>query len=126
MEHEFNCISCPFGCLLKVKVEGAELVSISGNRCKRGVTYAKQEATDPRRVFSTVVAVEGGVIDCVPVKLTAPVKKEHIFSVLGEVKKLKLRAPVAFGQRILENVDGDPNIAWVATRAIAARGEKHG
>lgn len=123
MEHEFNCITCPFGCLLKVNVQGSEVVGITGNRCRRGEAYAKQEATDPRRSFSTTVAVQGGVLDCVPVKLTRPVKKAHIRAVAHAVQSLCVQAPVAFGQCIMENVDNDPDIKWVATREVPARGQ---
>lgn len=115
-EQNFHCITCPFGCMLNVIIKDQEVTHVEGHRCKRGVAYAQQEAIDPRRVFSTVVPVEGGILDCVPVKLTAPVKKAHVLKVAREVQSLTLKAPVDYGQVIMENVDGEPGVSWIAIR----------
>ena len=42
---ELICIMCPKGCRLTVDDD----LNVSGNSCVRGVTYGKQEVTDPRR-----------------------------------------------------------------------------
>ena len=39
-----TCIRCPRGCQLEVAVEDGAVVSVAGNACKRGETYAKTEA----------------------------------------------------------------------------------
>ena len=33
---ELTCICCPMGCALSVEMDGNQVVSISGNTCKRG------------------------------------------------------------------------------------------
>ena len=30
------CIGCPMGCELNVEIEGKQVVSVTGNTCKRG------------------------------------------------------------------------------------------
>ena len=39
---EVTCINCPVGCRMKVTMEGGTVVSVTGNQCKRGATYARQ------------------------------------------------------------------------------------
>ena len=45
MTKTMNCITCPRGCLLTVEFEGNKVLSVSGNVCKRGVTFAEGEIT---------------------------------------------------------------------------------
>ena len=35
-----TCIGCPMGCLMTVEMENGEVVSVTGNTCKRGDDYA--------------------------------------------------------------------------------------
>ena len=45
---ELTCISCPLGCPLKVETDGAgQVVSVTGNTCKRGEAYGRKEVTAP-------------------------------------------------------------------------------
>lgn len=40
-ERQMTCIICPMGCSITVKMEGEEILEISGNTCKRGAAYAE-------------------------------------------------------------------------------------
>ena len=44
-----TCISCPMGCPITVEMEGEEIISVTGNTCKRGEVYARKEVTNPYR-----------------------------------------------------------------------------
>ena len=46
-----TCISCPMGCSVTVEMNGNEVVSVSGNTCRRGEVYARKEVgrSDPHR-----------------------------------------------------------------------------
>lgn len=46
---ELICIGCPLGCSLTVSMEGAEVVSVTGNTCKRGDVYARKEVSQPNQ-----------------------------------------------------------------------------
>lgn len=42
-----TCISCPMGCPITVEMEDGQVVSVTGNTCKRGDIYARKEVTNP-------------------------------------------------------------------------------
>ena len=44
---ELTCIGCPMGCPLTVTMEAGEVISVTGNTCKRGDVYARKEVTNP-------------------------------------------------------------------------------
>ena len=45
---ELTCISCPLGCPLKVETdEQGQVVSVTGNTCKRGEKKRKKEVLQP-------------------------------------------------------------------------------
>ena len=99
MEKEMICIMCPMGCTLTVKQEG-DNIEVSGNACNRGVVFAKEELTCPKRIVTTSVKTEQGVKSC---KTSQPIPKELIFDCVKEVEKLRLSS-VKFGDVIIKNV----------------------
>jgi CxxC motif-containing protein len=103
-EKEITCIICPLGCKILIKTDGTKAKVIKGNKCKRGIEYALQEALDPRRMLTTSIVVKGGEWPLVSVKTSRSVPKEKIFSVLKEIKKTSVNAPVKFGQVLITNV----------------------
>ena len=114
---DITCIVCPIGCKITVKLDGKKVDLISGNKCKRGIEYAINEALDPRRMLTTSVLIENGEWPLISVKSSKPVPKENIFSILKEIKKTKVKAPVKTGQIIIKNVAG-VGIDILATKSI--------
>jgi CxxC motif-containing protein len=124
---EFICVACPLGCTLTVRLKAGELKSVSGNRCRRGVTYAEQEVVDPRRIVTTTVSLEGGRISLLPVKTRAPVPRDSARDVVRAAGAVVVRAPVHCGDTVLADVCGS-GVDLVATRSCevaegAAKGE---
>ena len=113
---EFICIACPLGCTLTVRTKGGELKSVSGNRCKRGVTYAKQEVTSPRRVVTTTVRIQGGPIGLLPVKTREPVARDSARDVVIAASRVVAVAPVHMGDTIVADVCGT-GVDLVAARS---------
>lgn len=113
------CITCPVGCTLEVTHEGKTLIKVDGNQCKKGIEYAENELTDPRRMVPTTVKVRGGVHPLVPVCTAAPFPKPRVFDLLAELRKVELQAPVKIGQVVLENALGT-GVDVVATRNLPA------
>jgi len=68
-------------------------------------------------MLTTSVFVNNGDWPLVSVKSSKPVPKEKIFSILNEIKKTKIDAPVKAGQTIIKNVS-DTNIDIIATRIV--------
>ena len=114
----FVCISCPMGCPLQLSHEGDKIEEVSGNECNRGAKYAKQEFVDPRRTFSTTIPIVRGVHARLPVKLSAPIKKDRLLEAMKEIRRLSTEAPVALGDVLLTNLLGEEGIDVVATRTM--------
>ncbi len=92
---------CPLGCELTVTIDG-ENVDVKGNSCNRGVVFAKEEVTNPKRIVTTSVKTEYGVKS---VKTTKPIPKSMIFDCIKEVEKLRLK-DAKYGDVIIKNVLG--------------------
>jgi len=94
------------GCSLEVTHEGKTVTKVTGNQCKKGLSYAEAEISDPRRMVTSTVRVLGGVHPLVPVYTAAPIPKPLIFDLLAALRRVQLQAPVQMGQVVLENALG--------------------
>lgn len=103
---ELICIGCPLGCPLKVEMEGNEVVSVTGNTCPRGDAYARKEVTNPTRIVTSTVRVNGGVRPVVAVKTKSDIPKSKIFEVMEAINQVEVTAPVAIGDVVLTDVAG--------------------
>ena len=67
-KRNLTCIGCPMGCALLVEMNGKEIISVTGNTCKKGAEYAVKEVTNPTRIVTTTVRVKNGSMPVVSVK----------------------------------------------------------
>ena len=130
-----TCIVCPIGCALEIKEND---LSVTGNKCPKGETYAIEELTAPKRtvtatckienntsstLINSVPRTEGSTCLCVnliprlPVKTSLPCPKELIPDLLNDIYKLKVSLPVKLGDVIIENWNGE-GFNVIATRSI--------
>ena len=117
MEQTVTCINCPVGCRMTVSLsETGEFLSVFGNSCPRGASYARQECTLPERMITAVIPVQGSSVP-LSVKTAAPVPKSLIPSVMRELGRLRVVMPVSAGQIILHDVLGTGSDI-VATRSL--------
>lgn len=105
-ERAFTCIVCPNGCVIETQIEDGKLLSLTGNKCKRGEEYVQQELTDPRRTIATTVPIDNASLPLCSVRLNRPIPKREIFHVMSEIAGVRLNAPVRIGQIVLKNVCG--------------------
>ena len=119
-EKNLICINCPMGCALTVRLENGSVVSVSGNTCKRGEDYAKKEVTNPTRIVTSTVRVNGGDAPVVSVKTKQDIPKGKIFDCMEAIKEVEVEAPVKIGDTILANVS-DTGVDIVATKSVAAK-----
>lgn len=98
-KRELTCIMCPLGCQLTVLKDG-DNITVTGNNCKRGEIFGKEEVTCPMRIVTSSVKTERGVRAC---KTSKPVPKSMIFEVMKEIEKLRLKS-VKFGEVVIKNV----------------------
>lgn len=116
-ERKLICIGCPMGCPLTVEIDGAEVVSVTGNTCKRGDVYARKEVTNPTRIVTSTVRVSGGDHEMVSVKTKEDIPKGKIFECVKALKGVEVQAPVHIGDVILEDVAGT-GVPIVATKNV--------
>ena len=114
---ELTCIGCPLGCALTVEMNNGEIVSITGNTCKRGEDYARKELTNPTRIVTSIVRVKNGKIPMVSVKTQSDIPKSKIFDCTKELQNVIMSAPVHIGDVIIKNVSGT-GVAIVATKNV--------
>ena len=103
---ELICIGCPMGCPVTVEMNGENVVSVTGNTCPRGDAYARKEVTNPTRIVTSTVKVEGGKVDMVSVKTKEDIPKGKIFECVKALKGITVEAPVHIGDVILKDVAG--------------------
>ena len=113
----YTCICCPLGCRIEVALdENGQVSEVSGYTCKRGADYAAQEAVAPERMVTAVLCVSG-CLEPVSVKTQRPVPKAAMKDVLAAVAALRLDAPVAAGDVLIEDVCGT-GVAVVSTKSV--------
>lgn len=116
-EKNLTCINCPMGCSLVVATEGDTVLGVSGNNCKFGDAYARKEITNPTRIVTSTIAVEGGNLRLVPVKTETAVPKGKIMECMKALKTICVSAPVGVGDVVVENV-ADTGVNIIATREV--------
>lgn len=103
-KRELICIGCPLGCPITVTMEATEVVKVEGNTCKRGDDYARKEVTNPTRIVTSTVMVEGGSDVTVAVKTRTDIPKDKIFDCMRALKGVVVHAPVRIGDVIVTDV----------------------
>ena len=111
------CIGCPLGCPLTVTIKNGEVTSVTGNTCPKGDAYARKEVTNPTRIVTSSVLVEGGTAPMVSCKTAADIPKGKIFEVTDALKSVVAKAPVVIGDVLLADVAGT-GVDIVATKNV--------
>lgn len=118
MIKELVCVSCPIGCMLTVELnDNNEVLSVTGNTCKRGEQYAKDECTNPVRMLTTTIKVSGGSLPVVPVKTSQPIPKGMMFECMKVINNEVVDAPVRMGDVLICNIC-DTGVDIVATNEV--------
>ena len=114
-----TCIGCPLGCAITVTMDGGNVVSITGNTCKRGADYGAKEVTHPTRIVTSTVCVKNGTIPMVSVKTAQDIPKEKIMDVMDCINQITVEAPVYIGDVLLSDVAAT-GVDIVATKNVEA------
>ncbi len=112
---DLTCIVCPLGCGIKVEKNGNQILSITGNKCKRGYDYSYEEVTYPKRTLTTTVKTENGLM--LPVKSNKALPKEKILLCMNVINGIKVKTPVNIGDIIVKNIL-DTGVDIVASKNI--------
>ena len=107
MKKSIVCTVCPLSCDVVLELgENNEILSLTGNKCARGKTYATKEHTAPERTLTTIVKAEGGIHPLLPVRTAQPIPKERLQEGMLEAAKLVVKAPVTMGDVIVNDFLG--------------------
>jgi len=114
----YLCIGCPLGCRLEVEEDDShDIVEVRGWSCKKGERYGREEHTDPRRMVSTTVRIEGAALARLPVKTADSVPKGEVQAVCEALRRLSVEGPVKMGDVVAADVAGT-GVDVVATRSL--------
>ncbi len=111
-KNTITCTLCPNGCQVKYD-ETAQ--TYSGNKCPRGIAYAKQEKTSPMRILTTTVKAAGAKRSLIPVRTDKPVRKTEIKTLLNQIRESELSSSVHCGDTVLSLTDSGETIHVIAT-----------
>ncbi len=110
---ELICIGCPKGC--RLSVDENNNYSVTGHSCQIGEEYGRNEILNPTRVLTTIVRIENGIHNCLPVKSSKPLPKDKLIEASRALKDVVVKSPVKTNEIIVENIL-DTGIDIVATR----------
>ena len=95
---ELTCIRCPIGCAITVTQDDeGKVTEITGNSCQNGYLYAGNEVTNPTRIVTSTVRVDGGELPVVSVKTSGDIPKGRMFDCMKAINKVHVKAPVSIG-----------------------------
>ena len=84
--------------------DDGKVMGVEGNFCKRGVTYANDECTNPKRTVTSTVRCKCG--DVVAVKTNTTIPKGKMFEVMAAINAVVAEDTLRIGDVIIENVCG--------------------
>lgn len=115
---EIICIICPKGCHLQVSQnEQTGEYEVKGATCERGIEYGIKEVTNPVRVLTSTVRIEGSKLVRCPVRTNGSIPKGQIFACMEEINRVTLQAPVHVGDVVIADIAGT-GVELIATRTI--------
>ena len=144
---ELTCIVCPLGCSLlaeeepgpepgpeklpkenlpteNIPTENLPALTITGNLCKRGISYAQEEIRSPKRMVTATCGIANLPDHAsltarrrVPVKTSAACPKGRINELLEDIYTLALNLPVKTGDRAITNWK-NTGIDVIVTRSL--------
>lgn len=113
---ELVCIVCPNGCTLHIEGDGKD-IKISGQKCRKGLTFAQNEMTNPMRSICSTVRTAFSETPVLPVKVSCEIPKGKIFEVMRKINRVTVQERIGTGDIIIKNVCGT-NADIIATSNI--------
>ena len=104
-----TCIGCPMGCQLTVSFEpgcAKEDITVTGNTCPRGKSYAIDEVTNPTRIVTGTIKLSNREGIVVPVKTKTVIPKNMIADIARELMNISIEAPCRIGDIACANILG--------------------
>lgn len=103
---ELTCVVCPAGCRMTAELdEDGKVVSVRGNTCPRGKTYAESEITNPVRTLTSTVKArkKTGETVMLPVRTSEPIPKGALLEAMDRIREITVDAPVNMGDVLVRD-----------------------
>jgi len=103
------CVLCPKGCSLNIEYDhetSGEPLTVTGNKCPKGLEFAKQEWFEPMRMLTSTIKTNSEKIPRIPVRTSGPIPKTQISEVMSLINTLTVELPVNVGDIVIQNVLG--------------------
>ncbi len=117
MKKDMICISCPLGCRISAEWENENEITVTGNKCARGIVYGREEILSPKRVVTATININSSWISRIPVMTTGTIPKGQIDSLLNKIYRMDLDIPILRDDIIIKNID-NTGIDLIATRSV--------
>jgi len=102
---QITCITCPIGCRITINTMNGEY-SLSGNKCARGLEFAKTEITSPTRSLTTTVRTAFPQMPVLPVRTNGEVPKGKMTEIIRELSKVVITEKIGIGETVAANILG--------------------
>jgi CxxC motif-containing protein len=117
-----NCIVCPIGCEGTIAFENGKIKEIIGFTCQRGIDYAREEVTAPRRTLTTTIRITNGELPLLPVISKTNLPKDKIIACARCLSTVTVTAPVYEGDVVYRNIL-NLGVDIIATRDILPKAQ---
>ncbi len=117
MKKEIICTVCPRGCHIQVEGDGKNVQKIEGYACKRGLEYGTAEYSNPVRILTTTVKIDGAEGDLLPVRSAQPIPKEKLFECMEVIRNTVVKLPIKRYDVAVSDICGT-GIDIVATKTV--------
>ena len=118
MVKDIICVACPMGCQISVELnDGGEILSVTGNTCKRGYDYAQNEFTNPTRTLTSTVRIKSETDKLLPVRTAKPIPKPKLFEAMKVINEIDVTAPVKIGD-VIRSDFMEPGVDLIAAKTI--------
>jgi CxxC motif-containing protein len=119
MKRELICIVCPMGCHCSIEEDptAPKGYKFTGITCKRGEDYAIKEITEPTRMLTSTIRINGARLHRLPVRTSGPIPKERIYDCMKIINGLEVSHPVTMGQVLVKDVFGT-GVNIIASRSL--------
>ena len=106
MRANITCIMCPLGCNMRVQAEGKKVISVQGNKCKKGISHAEQEMFSPSRILTTTIRTENAETPLLPVRSNREIPKESLMECMRHISTYVINGPVRLGDAVIKDMLG--------------------
>ena len=102
---QITCITCPIGCRITMREVDGKYVFF-GNKCPKGIHFAKTEMASPVRSLTTTVRTAFPQTPVLPVRTNGEVPKEKTAEIIRELSKIVVTEKIGIGEIVAANILG--------------------